>query len=110
VEPDVVMSRGPIDVEIDVDLREIAAGRERRGVAAPVSIWPCAILLGRSETRISTQPGVPLAGSGVNSAGIAASVRVSGWLTSNVAIVSIRQVEPPVGIFFKAIEVGSGGS
>src|SRR6266403_1902735 len=98
------MSRRPTGVEIDVNLSEVAAGRERRAIPAPVGIRPCAVLVGRSETWVPTQPGVPTASSGVDSARVAASVCVSGCLTRDVAIVPVRQIEPAICILFEAIE------
>src|SRR6476646_6331648 len=62
VEPIVGVSGGPASVEVDVHLREVAAGRKGRTVSTPIRVWAVTgPRLGLNTRWSSGQPSVPLA-------------------------------------------------
>jgi hypothetical protein len=94
IEPSLGMVSGPVNVKIDVDLREIASRRESRGVASPTCEGPITIL--RTRCGIG-EPRMPGASTGLNSARVPA-VHITGMLADDRAIAAIK---PTPGVFLE---------
>src|ERR1700682_567115 len=91
VKATVEVSHRPSDVEIDVELGLVSSIRESGAVASPFRVRAIVdrVIAASRRTRIRVrsepQSRVPVPGSGWNSVGVSATVRVPGWAAGSGA-------------------------
>src|SRR5712691_4622304 len=104
------MTPGPVDVKVDIDLSAVPPEGERLVIGAPAREGTLAVLGQPRKTGSAAQARVESARSGANSARIATTVRVPGWLTRDGAVAPVRQIEPVISICFETLKEGAGRS
>src|SRR5438132_4946070 len=108
VESPIEMALRPGDIQIDVEVRPVAAGRQCRAVAAPVGEGPAidwmgaAARLAYDRGRSQAETGMVIPGGRGDAICVAAPVRVTGRLACDGAAVV---AEPAIGVLFEPIEV-----